>query len=58
MDEPVCVCVCVLVYACVCVCVCVVCVFSLLIYRHSVDWSTQEEEGGWGQGIVFEQRPD
>ena len=43
---------------CVCVCVCVVCVFSLLIYRHSVDWSTPEEEGGWGQGIVFEQRPD
>ena len=40
-----------------CVCVCVR-VFSLLIYRHFVDRSTQEEEGGWGQGIVFEQRPD
>lgn len=29
------------------------CVFSLLIYGHFVDRSTQEEEGGWEQGIVF-----
>lgn len=34
------------------------CVFSLLIYRHFCGSADTRGGEGWGQGIVFEQRPD